>query len=422
MTVLKLIQSLVAREGLMKRLDPLVGRLNPFLADYRTNPYPTFERLREEEPIFYSRLFGSYFATRYDDCVELLRSPKTSANRREMGLFRMIRWLNRKEPDFSVFLERNLLMLEGPDHRRLRGLISKAFTPRRVAALRPRLEEVADELLDPASTRGRMELIGDFAYPFPLVAIAELLGVPRQDQNRFRQWTAGLTQILDPFQGNEGAEPMRRTARELFAYFRPLLAARRAEPRDDLISAMIAAEDDGDRLDEGDLLSLCVLVLAAGHETTANLIGNATLALLGHPDQRKRLVEDPGLLPTAVDEFLRYDSPVVLTDRLVIEDFELSGHRFRKGQLVGILLGSANHDGAHFANPESLDVGRNPNPHLALSHGAHFCLGAQLARMETEIAMGALLRRFPDFRGHADEIQWRQSTVLRGPLAVPLEL
>jgi cytochrome P450 len=215
---------------------------------------------------------------------------------------------------------------------------------------------------------------------------------------------------------------MRRATRDLFAYFRPLLAARRAEPRDDLLSAMIQAEDAGDQLDENDLLALCTLVLAAGHETTANLVGNAVVALLRHPEQRKRLVEDPGLLPTAVNEFLRFDSPIQFTDRAVAEDFELGGQHFRKGQFVGILLASANRDADQFENPDSLDVGRDPNPHLALSHGAHFCLGAQLARMETEIALGALLRRYPDFTGEPEAVAWRRSSLLRGPLAVPLNL
>jgi hypothetical protein len=420
--MLKLLQKLLTREKLLRRLGPVIGDFNPFLPEYTRDPYPTFKHFREEEPIFFSRVFGAHFVTRYDDCVEMLRSPQTSADRRDTLLFRAVRWFNRNEPEFSAFFERNLLMLEDQDHRRLRGLISKAFTPRRVEALRPRLEAVAEDLLDNVAPGGSIELIADFAYPFPLIAIAELLGVPREDHSQFRRWTAGLVQILDPLQGSDGARPMRQATRDLFAYFRPLLAARRAEPRDDLLSAMIHAEDAGDQLDENDLLALCTLVLAAGHETTANLVGNAVVALLRHPEQRKRLVEDPGLLPTAVDEFLRFDSPIQFTDRAIAEDFELGGQHFRKGQFVGILLASANRDADQFENPDSLDVGRDPNPHLALSHGAHFCLGAQLARMETEIALGALLRRYPDFTGEPEAVAWRRSSLLRGPVAVPLNL
>jgi cytochrome P450 len=215
---------------------------------------------------------------------------------------------------------------------------------------------------------------------------------------------------------------MRQATRDLFAYFRELLAARRAEPRDDLVSAMIQAEADTGQVDENDLPALCTLLLAAGHETTSSLIGNAVVALQRHPEQRKRLIEDPALMPTAVEEFLRFDSPVVLTDRAVTEDVEIGGQRFRRGKMVGVLLASANRDADQFKEPDSLDVGRDPNPHLALSHGNHFCLGAQLARMEGEIALGALLRRFPDFRASVDDIEWRRSTVLRGPRTLPVRL
>lgn len=420
--VLKLLQRLTAREKLMRRLGPLIGDFNPFLPEYRQDPHATFKRFRENQPVFFSRAFGFSFFTRYDDCLEVLRSPALSSDRRETLLFRGLRWLNRNEPEFSGFFERNLLMVDGQDHRRLRGLVGRAFTPRRVAALRPRLEVVADELLDKVARHGRMELVEDFAYPFPLVAITELLGVPREDHERFRHWTAGLAQILDPLQGNDGAAPMRQATRDLFAYFRELLAARRAEPRDDLISAMIEAEAETSQADENDLPALCTLLLAAGHETTSSLIGNATVALQRHPEQRKRLIEDPALMPTAVEEFLRFDSPVVLTDRAVTEDVEIGGQRFRRGKMVGVLLASANRDADQFKEPDSLDVGRDPNPHLALSHGNHFCLGAQLARMEAEIALGALLRRFPDFQASVDDMQWRRSTVLRGPRTLPLRL
>ncbi|MFP6664325.1 MAG: cytochrome P450, partial [Deltaproteobacteria bacterium] len=371
---------------------------------------------------FYSRLFGASIVTRYDDVLEALQHPALSADRSDTAIFRLIRWFNRNEPEFLGFFERNLLMLEGADHRRLRGPVSRAFTPRRVAALRPRLEALAEDLLDKAAAKGEIDLVHDFAYPFPVMAIAEMLGVPAADRKQFHRWSADLVQVLDPLQGHDGAEPMRRATRELYAYFRPLLQARRAEPTDDLMSAMIAAEDKGERLEESDLLALCVLLLVAGHETTANLIGNSVVALLRNPAERERLTREPELLPTAINEFLRYDSPIVLTDRAVIEDCELGGRRMRKGQLVGIALAAANRDPAQFANPDRLDVGRDPNPHLALSHGGHFCLGAQLARLEGEIAIGALLRRFPDFRGPENPPQWRRSMVLRGPASLPLRL
>ena len=420
--MLKVAQKVLSQDKWLRRLDPLIGPFNPLKPEYARNPYPVLKRFREEQPIFFSRLFGAHMVTRYDDCVEMLRNPAVSADRRTTPLVRAVRWLSRKQPEFSAFFSRNLLMLEGPDHKRLRGLVAKAFTRRRVLALRPRLESIADDLLDRGSTGSEMELVSEFAYPFPLSAIAELLGVPREDHALFRDCTAGLAQLLDPLHGSDGAEPMYRAARELFAYFRPLLAERRANPRGDLISAMIEAEDGTGALTEDDLLSLCVLLLAAGHETTANLISNSVIALLRNPEQRIRLTENPALLPSAVEEFLRFDSPVQFTDRAIVEDVEIGGHHFRKGALVGIALSSANRDPEQFENPDQLDITRNPNPHIALSHGNHFCLGAQLARMEAEIAIGALLRHFPNFDGHPDEVQWRRSMLLRGPVAVPIKL
>jgi len=417
-----MLQRATASERLMRILSPAIGALNPFLPEHRANPYATWNRLREEAPIFYSRVFGAHFATRYEDCLQLLGGTTTSADRSNVALMKVVRWFNRKEPEFSSFLVRSLLALEGTEHRALRGLVSKAFTPRRVAALRPRLEGLADELVTAAGSSGEMELVHDFAYPFPVTAIAELLGIPVADRDRFHHWTSQLVQILDPLQGEEGAEPMRRATRELYAYFRPLLAARRAEPRDDLLSAMIEAEEDGRRLDENDLLALSVLILAAGHETTANLIGNAVVTLLRHPEERKRLQEDPALMPTAVNEFLRFESPIQLTDRAVVEDFELGGRTFRKGEVIGIALAAANRDPRAFDAPDRLDLGREPNSHLALGHGTHFCLGSQLAKLEAEIALGALLRHFPDFSGPADPPAWRRSMLLRGPEALPLRL
>lgn len=420
--LLKALQRFVASEKWMRRLSPVMGPLNPFLPEHRADPYATWNRLREETPIFYSRIFGAWFVTRYEDCLELLSSSKASADRRDLALMKWVLWTNRNEPEFSGFLQRSLLMLEGADHRRLRGLVSKAFTPRRVAALRPRLEALADETLERLASRGEVELVHEFAYPFPVTAIAELLGVPVEDHERFHAWTSDLVQILDPFQGQGGAEPMRRATRELYAYFRSLLEARRREPRDDLMTAMLHAEEDGQKLDENDLLALCVLLLAAGHETTANLIGNSVVTLLRHPGERKRLHDDPTLLPTAVNELLRFESPIQLTDRAIVEDFELGGRVFKKGQLVGIGIAAANRDPRQFEDPDRLDLGRDPNAHVALGHGSHFCLGSQLAKLETEVALGALLRRYPDFRGSSDPPSWRRSMLLRGPATLPIKL
>jgi cytochrome P450 len=421
-SVLRLIQWLTRRERLLRGLDPLFGRFNPFLVEHRRDPHDTWRTLREAEPVYRSRVFGAWLCTRYEDVLHVLGSPDFTTDRSEVPVMKLVARLSRKDEKFSALLERNLLTIDGAQHRRLRGLVSRGFTPRRVERLRPRLQKIVDELLDAVAENGEMELMRDLAQPLPVIAIAELLGVPAADRPRFRAWSADLVQLLDPFQGQGGAAPLRRAAHEIFDYFAPLLAQRRAEPRDDLLSAMLSAEQDGERLDELDLLALSSLLLVAGHETTSNLIGNALVALLRFPDERKRLQDDPSLVGSAVDEFLRYESPIQLTDRMALADCELGGQRIRRRQMVAVVLAAANRDPARFADPDRLDVGRNENHHLAFGHGNHFCLGSQLAKLETEIAVGSLLARFPQLCGEPEPPAWRRSMIVRGPETLPLRL
>ncbi|MEE8581352.1 MAG: cytochrome P450 [Myxococcota bacterium] len=418
----RFLQWLTRQERLLRLMRPLFGRFNPFLPEHRRDPHATWRALRSEAPVYRSRVFGAWLLTRYQDVLHVLRDRNFTTDRSEVPLMKLIARLTRSDPDFSAMIERNLLTMDGPDHTRLRGLVSQAFTPRRVEALRPRLQTIVDELLDRAAEAGEMELIRDFAHPLPVTAIAELLGVPTSDRDLFRSWSADLVRLLDPLQGSGGVAPMRRANRELFSYFRPLLAERRANPRDDLLSAMISAEQDGQSLSELDLLALLGLLLVAGHETTANLIGNAVVALLRHPGEHKRLHDDPELISSAVDEFLRFDGPIQMSDRAVREDCEVGGKRIRKGQLVGVILSAANRDPDQFPEPERLDLARGANHHLAFGHGNHFCLGSQLAKLEAEIAIGSLVQRFPKLRGEPERIAWQRSIVLRGPVSVPLLL
>ena len=420
--MLRFLQWLARQEQLLRVLRPAFGRFHPFLSEHRRDPQTTWRGLCESGPIYRSRIFGTFLCTRYDDVLHVLRDPRFSTDRSGTPAMRWIARMTRGEPEFTGMLERNLLTMDGEDHRRLRSLVSKAFTPRRVELLRTRLEATVDELLERVAESGEMELVHDLAHPLPVIAIAELLGVPPEDRSRFGAWAAELVQLLDPFQGRDGARPMVRATREIFDYFRPLLAERRASPRDDLISAMIAAEQDGDTLEELDLLALSSLLLVAGHETTSNLIGNAVLLLLRFPDERKRLQDDLSLLPSAVDECLRYEPPIQFTDRAVMEDCELAGQTLRRNQMVAAVLAAANRDPEHFPDPERFDVGRKDNHHLAFGQGNHFCLGSQLAKLETEVALGALLRRFPDFSGDPEPPAWRRSMIIRGPEAVPLKL
>ncbi len=420
--MLRFVQWLVSLQWPLRLIGFVFGGFNPWLERNRRDPVPAYRRLRESTPIRWNRWQGTWLLSRYEDVTAVLRDPRFSTDRTRLLPFRMMRSASRRHPDFVSLLDRNLLILDGDEHRRVRGLVSKAFTPRRVEALRPRIEGIVDELLDAAAARGEMELVHDLAHPLPVIVIAELLGVPLEDRERFRAWSGDVVQILDLLSGREGLRPAWRGAEGLAGYFRGLLAERRRAPKDDLLSAMLAAEEDGRALAEADLLALSALLLAAGHETTTNLIGNAVLALLRHPGERKRLQDDPSRMPGAVEEFLRFDSPVQLTDRVITEDLDFRGHHFRRGQLAVCLLGAANHDPARFPDPDRLDITRGDRGHLAFGLGPHVCLGAPLARLEAELALAGLLRRFPDFSGPIEPPARRASIVLRGPTALPLDL
>ena len=323
-------------------------------------------------------------------------------------------------PGFLRPLERNMLDLDDPDHHRLRTLIHKAFTPRIIEGLRERVQVIADDLLNAATPKGHMDVVHEYALPLPLTVITELLGVPRLDQAKFHRWSKTIVQI-----GSAGS--MVKALPSLFVfmrYLRKLIEAKRASPEDDLLTALIQAEEDGDKLSEDELLAMVVLLLIAGHETTVNLIASGTLALLEHPDQLERLRCDPTIVKSATEELLRYASPVeTATERYAREDVILYGVTIPKGELVLAVLASANRDEAQFVYPERLDLTRTPNRHLAFGQGLHFCLGAPLARLEGQIAILTLLTRLPELQlGIAPEkLRWRPTFVVRGLELLPVD-
>jgi len=393
---------------------------NPMRKELRVDPHPFYRRLREKDPFHRSRPADGWVLTRYDDVLAVLGDRSFSADERNQRRWPRLRARMERAglPDPYETDRASMLRLDPPDHTRLRNLVSKAFTPRAVERMRPVVEKYVGELLGRLEGRREMELIADFAAPIPVSVIAEMLGVPVADRERFRHWSDEAVRTL-----GDGTLDDRRRAEaaleELGEYIEAIAEARRREPREDLISALVQAEEAGDHLSRNELFTTCVLLLVAGNETTTKLIGNSVVALLRNPDQLELLRREPERMPAAVEELLRYDGPVQLTSRMVTEDRELRGHRLRRGQQLVLVLAAANRDPEQFADPDRLDVTRGEVRHLALSHGLHFCLGAQLARLEATLSLEPLVTRFPGLR-FAGPVEWGDNTVLRGPRALPL--
>lgn len=389
---------------------------NPMDPEFVADPYPMYHRLRAEDPVHHSPL-GFWVLTRYPDVMAMLRDPRLI--KEPIAAFVAARFGMAVPPGLGL----SMLDRDPPDHTRLRGLVSKAFTPRALERLRPEIQQIVDGLLDEVEARGSMDLVEEFAYPLPVRVICEMLGVPVKDHERFKAWGLDIARGLDAIMLPPDSEVGQRSVsgrRALADYFRGLIAERRAAPRDDMLSALIAAEEAGDKLNEEELLATCILLLVAGHETTVNLIGNGTLALLRHPDQLRKLRERPGLIGTAVEELLRFDGPVQRTARIPSEDVTIGGQTIGKGEMVMPFLGAADRDPTQFPDPDRLDITRADNRHIAFGMGIHFCLGAPLARMEGQIAINTLLARLPKLALATDRPQFRQSLTLRGLQALPL--
>ncbi len=395
--------------------------------DNLRDPYPFYRRLRDTIPIYWDEERGTWLLTRYADVIAALRDPRLSAERilPEQEAAEGATGLadGGVESPMARVMAKQMLFLDPPDHTRIRGLVSKAFTPRVIEGMRPSIQALIDELLDAVAARGRMDLIADFSFPLPAIVIAELLGVPAEDRDRFKEWSEAFGVLLDGgAHPPEEVEAAQAGVFTLIAYLMEIVEARREEPRDDLISLLIGAEEGGDTLDTEELLINCVLLLAAGHGMTTHMIGNGVLALLRHPAQLARLRDDPTLIGSAVNELLRYDGPVQVTGRQANQDLEIAGVRVARGQHVTTVLGAANHDPARFARPDGFDIGRQDNKHVAFAHGIHFCLGAALARLEGQLAIATLVRRFPALRLEIEEPERMPSIVFRGLTALPVAL
>jgi cytochrome P450 len=389
------------------------------------NPYATYARLRDEDPVHWCVPWGQWVVTRFEDVLAVNKDPKgfSSAGWEKKfiaGLPEELRQLPHMQRHYGTKV---LSMTDPPEHTRLRRLVVRSFTPRVLEVLRPAIEQLVGELLDAAAGEARMDAISQFAYPLPAIVIGKLLGAPEDAREQFMVWSKAIVDFVGTGHPDETrARRNEQTLEEFRALLEPIIHARRAHPREDLIS-ILAATDQGESLTDDEIVSTCIVLLFAGHETTANLIGNGLLALLQHPDQLALLRARPEHMATAVEELLRYDSPVQRNRRLAVEDVELGGKQIRKGDSVLVFMGSANRDAARFADPDALDITRSPNPHMAFGHGIHFCAGAALTRLEAPIAFRALLERFPAIRLAEDfHERWHHNITFRGLESLELRI
>ena len=397
---------------------PAEPLFNPMSPEVIADPYPYYHRLRETDPVHRSPL-GFFVASRHADVSHILRDKRFGKD----FVGRMTRRFGKEVMEEPIYrsMRHWMLQQDPPDHTRLRGLVVKAFTARRVEDMRPRIQEIVDATLDRVAERGHMDLIADFAFRLPVTVICEMLGIPKEEHEVFHMGARTGGRLLDPVPLSR-AEIDEANAGSLMQaeYFRSLFELRRRQPGEDLTSQLVQAEDEGGKLTNEELTANIILLFGAGHETTVNLIGNGLLALARNPGQLRLLQNDPSLMTNAIEEFLRYDSSVQLTGRTALEDVEVGGTPVAKGESVLCLLGAANRDPAVYPDPDRLDITRPNIRPLSFGGGIHFCLGAQLARIEGEVAISTLLRRFPKLKlDNPEQPDWRQTFVLRGLNRLP---
>ena len=399
---------------------------NPFDPTFRADPYPFYDRLRSIEPVHVSP-FGFTVLTRYDDIARTLRGAEfardVEAHAGEpTDPVRKARRDRFRERIESGRAAKNILNLDPPDHTRLRRLVTLAFTPSAIERLRPRIQQLVDDVLDVAAERGSMELVDELAFTMPFQVISDMLALPTDRSDEIRDWSQALTASLEPTADDRVMDEAEAASVQMGDYLRDVIEQRRTHLGDDLLSALLVVEEAGDRLSTAELLSFVVLLYVAGHETTVNLIGNGTLALLRHPDELRRWANDPSYDNTAVDELLRYDGPVQQTVRVPTQNVRYGDVEVAAGTMVMTVLGAANHDPGVFDDPHVLRLDRaNAGRHLAFSGGVHYCLGASLAKLEASVAIGSLIRRFPDVQ-LAGEPHWRDRLTIRGVDHLPLSL
>ncbi|MGG4141771.1 cytochrome P450 [Paenibacillus algorifonticola] len=391
------------------------SKIDFFDQAFTRNPFPVYSEIRREDPVYRFMMPSGEYAwivTRYEDALAILKDPRFVTNPP---------WMQQEGPtDHHNILSKNLLSVGPADHRRLRNLVQKAFTPRMIEGLRGRIEEISNDLLDKVQNKGEMNLIEDFAFPLPIIVICEMLGVPIQDQDKFRDWSNTIMEgAYNPSYTEKGS----KAVEAFISYLHGLITERRENPQNDLISDLIKTEEQGDKLSEQEMYALIFVLIIAGHETTVNLIGNGVLALLEFPEQKEKLLKQPELIHSAIEEILRYNGPAEASNiRWVTEAVEFQGKSILEGEMVLISFASANRDIEQFSDPDTLDITRQANQHLAFGKGIHYCLGAPLARLEGEIAISTLLRRMPGLRLKTDlaQLEWRPGIIIRGATEIPV--
>ena len=383
--------------------------------EYFADPYPLFHQLRAEAPVYWSERLQAWLVTRYDDVLQgLTDSRLISGGRIASILDRLPPGTQGQYSSLLTHMTQMMLFTDPPDHTRLRNLVGKAFTHRALTDLRPKIQLIVDELLDSFEGRDRIDLVAEFAFHVPAIVICEMLGIPREDRGHVHDWSDDIAGFISAGavtpEKTEAAQRSVLTAKE---YLLELAARRRSEPQDDLMTALVEAEHEGDKLSGDELISMVIQLFFAGFETTEGLIGNAVLALLRFPDQFELLRSEPSLIESAVEEFLRYDNSVMRQARVARVDLELRGRQIRKGQYVALFIGAANRDPEQFLEPDQLDITRRENKHVGFGHGLHFCIGGPLARIETQLAVNSILRRIPRMRLVDEDLEWDELVALR---------
>jgi|DewCreStandDraft_1066081.scaffolds.fasta_scaffold00059_118 cytochrome P450 len=389
------------------------------------DPYTYFGHIRENDPVHWNPRWGGWLVTRYDDVARAFRDPETFSSDRMASLVTELTEADREKLWLLInYFSKWMVFTDPPYHTRVRMLVNKAFTPVSVEKLRPRARQIIDELLSQVEPRGHMEFIRDFAFHLPVIVISEYLGVPVEDREQVKEWSDETSRVFfiradEPDRRERSQEGLQR----LLEYFEPMVHERRKHPRDDLITALVQAEERGDLLSDEEVLATCTVLLFAGHETTTNLLANGLVAFMEHRDQWELLQRQPNLIKPAVEELLRYDGPVKATFRWAKREAELGGKTIKEGDRMLLVLAAANRDPRKFDNPDELDIARTPNPHVAFGHGIHVCLGAPLARLEAQEAFLALSQRFPQIRLAVapEELQYHPTIVARALKELPVE-